>query len=98
MGRRIDEIYLLHDEALHKVNLINYFPTMGEFLLEIEKKRKKKDKKIDLDELNISETNNLPCERMTTTRTKSSCQTLFCIEFSDVWQRNPIHVTQKNEE
>ena len=100
LGRRIDELYPDHALALCKARLIQgEFPTMRDFWDEVEKKRKNSDKEVEFNENNFSEcqelNDNSPTKNENEPRKKNNRQTYFCIGFSDIWRRVPIHATLK---
>ena len=70
---------------------------MEEFLNKIKEKNKKRTDNNDVRSIDkILEDNNTPNKEQNIQRKKNNRQTYFCIGFSDVWQRNPIHITLKN--
>ena len=72
---------------------------MKEFWNEVENKRKNTNKEVELNKDINSEVqelnNNSPTENKNEPRKKNNRQTYFCIGFSDIWRRVPIHATLK---
>ena len=84
--KRINKIYPLHAKALRKTNLTTEFPTMENFLEEMETKNKKRNDNVNMNSKDQLLDNNNPQtkDQSNSIIKKNNWQTNFCIGFLDV--------------